>query len=307
MLRAPPSLYSPRVVSTNPGDPAGTRAVLDVVRLSTVYLAEHGSDSARLDAELLIAHVLGMRRLDVYLQYDRPLQDAELAGIRGLLRRRGRGEPVAHLIGRREFYGRSFRVTPAVLVPRPETETLVERALRAARGRAGELSIADLGTGSGCLACTLAAELPGARVTASDLSAEALEVAAGNAEALGVAGRVRLVEGGWADGLPADLDLVVSNPPYVTSAEMEELPREVGFEPRLALDGGADGLDAYRALLPAVAECAPRVWWIGLEVDSRREAAVAGLARELWPEAAIDVVADLAGRPRVVEVRPELP
>jgi release factor glutamine methyltransferase len=293
------------MASTIPGGPDGARTVLDVVRLSTTYLSEHGSDSARLDSELLVAHALGIERLGVYLQYDRPLADHELDTIRTLLRRRGRGEPIAHLTGRREFYGRSFRVTPAVLIPRPETETLVERALKVARELGGELRIADLGTGSGCLACTLAAELPGATVIASDLSAAALAVAAENAEALGVAGRVLFVEGGWAEGLVAGLDLMVSNPPYVTSAEMAELPRDVTFEPRLALDGGAEGLDAYRDLLPAVAERAAGVRWMGLEVDSRRADAVAELARGIWPEAAIVTVEDLTHRPRVVEIRGE--
>ncbi len=277
--------------------------MIDILRLSTEYLDEHGSELARLDAELLVAHALGVRRLDVYLQYDRPLDEANLAAIRELLRRRGRGEPVALITGSREFYGRSFRVTPAVLVPRPETETLVDRALRVARERVGELRIADLGTGSGCLACTLAAELPQATVIAADVSKEALAVAAENASALGVAERVLFVEGGWADGLVADLDLVVSNPPYVTSTEMDELPRDVRFEPRLALDGGADGLDAYRALLPAIAEHAPRAWWVGLEVDSRRADPVTEQAFALWPSASISVVADLAGLPRVVEIR----
>ena len=295
------------MASTSPGGPDGARTVPDVVRLSTTYLSEHGSDSARLDSELLMAHALGIERLGVYLQYDRPLDDHELDTIRTLLRRRGRGEPIAHLTGRREFYGRSFRVTPAVLIPRPETETLVERALKVAREQGGELRIADLGTGSGCLACTLAAELPGATVIASDLSAAALAVAAENAEALGVAGRVLFVEGSWTEGLVADLDLVVSNPPYITSAEMEELPRDVTFEPRLALDGGADGLDAYRDLLPAVAERAPGGCWGGLEGDSRRADAVAELSRGIWPEAAIVIVDDLSRRPRVVEIRGEIP
>jgi len=294
------------MASTSPGGPDGARTVLDVVRLSTTYLAEHGSDSARLDSELLVAHALGIERLGVYLQYDRPLADHDLDTIRTMLRRRGRGEPIAHLTGRREFYGRGFRVTPAVLIPRPETETLVERALKVAREQGGELRIADLGTGSGCLACTLAAELPGATVIASDLSAAALAVAAENAEALGVAGRVLFVEGGWTEGLVADLDLVVSNPPYVTSAEMDELPRDVACEPRLALDGGADGLDAYRDLLPAVAERAPGVCWVGLEVDSRRADAVAELSRGIWPAAAIVIVDDLSHRPRVVEIRGEV-
>lgn len=250
-----------------------------------------------------MAHALGIARLDVYLQYDRPLDDPELGAIRELLRRRGRGEPVAYLTGRREFHGRSFRVSPDVLIPRPETETLVERALVAARERNGALRIADLGTGSGCLAISLACELPAATVIAVDVTPAALAVAAGNAEALGVADRVLFVEGGWVDGLVADLDLVVSNPPYVTSAEMDELPRDVGFEPRLALDGGPDGLEAYRLLLPAVAEFSPRARWVGLEVDSRRAAAVAEIAGSLWPEAAVSIAADLAGRPRVVEVR----
>jgi release factor glutamine methyltransferase len=291
------------MATTTPGGPAGARTLLEVVRLSTAYLNDHGSDSARLDAELLVAHALGIARLDVYLQYDRPLDDPELGAIRELLRRRGRGEPVAHLTGRREFHGRSFRVTPDVLIPRPETESLVERALLAARERSGPLRIADLGTGSGCLAISLACELPAATVIAVDLSPAALAVAAGNAEALGVADRVLFVEGGWVDGLVADLDLVVSNPPYVTTAEMDELSRDVGFEPRLALDGGPDGLDPYRLLLPAVAEFSPRAWWVGLEVDSRRATAVAGIAGALWPEAGVSITADLAGRPRVVEIR----
>ena len=184
-----------------------------------------------------------------------------------------------------------------MLIPRPETESLVERALVAARERRGALRIADLGTGSGCLAISLACELPAATVIAVDLSSAALAVAAENAEALGVADRVLFVEGGWVDGLVADLDLVVSNPPYVTTAEMDELPRDVGFEPRLALDGGPDGLDAYRLLLPAVAEFSPRVGWVGLEVDSRRATAVAEIAGTLWPGAAVSIAADLAAVP----------
>lgn len=290
--------------STPPRGPVAARAVLDIVRLSTGYLKQRGSDTPRLDSELLIGHALGLSRLDLYLQHDRPLSDAELDAARELLRRRSKGEPIAYLTGRREFHGRSFRVTPAVLIPRPETETLADRAIRVAREWGGELRIADLGTGSGCLACTLAAELPLTTVVASDLSRAALAVAAENAEALGVATRVVLVEGSWAEGLVADLDLVVSNPPYVTAAEMADLPREVGFEPRLALDGGPDGLDAYRALLAAVAERSPGVRWVGLEVDVRRSEAVADLARAVWPGAGVGIVDDLSRRPRVVEIRP---
>jgi len=292
------------MASMSPPGPAVSRTVLEIVRLCTAYLSDHGSDSPRLDAELIVAHALGLVRIDLYLQFDRPLTDAELDLVRELLRRRGRGEPVAHLTGRREFHGRSFRVTPAVLIPRPETETLVDRALVAARVSGGELRIADLGTGSGCLACTLAAELPLATVLASDVSPAALAVAEENAEALGVADRVVFVQGSWVDGLVSDVDLVVSNPPYVTTEEMETLPRDVGFEPRVALDGGPDGLDSYRVLFPAVAELAWRARWVGVEVDNRRAGAVAELAGHVWPDAQVSLVDDLSHRPRVVEIRP---
>lgn len=290
------------MVSTPPRGSSGARTVLEVVRLSTAYLQDRGSESARLDSELLVAHALGLRRIDVYLQYDRPLSDPELDTVRDLLRRRGRGEPVAYLTGAREFYGRTLRVTPDVLVPRPETEVLVQRALNAVGGRGSTLRIADLGTGSGCVACTLAAELPRASVIGSDLSRAALRVAAANAEALGVADRVLLIEGGWAEGLVEGVDLVVSNPPYVTSEEMEALPRDVTFEPGIALNGGADGLDAYRDIFAAVAERAPGVRWVGVEVDGRRAVAVTELARGTWPAATITITPDLAGQPRVVEV-----
>jgi release factor glutamine methyltransferase len=284
--------------------PQPPRTVLDVVRLSTAYLAQHGGDPARLEAELLVGHALGLARLDLYLQHDRPLDAAQLERIRGLLRRRAAGEPVAYICGAREFYGRPFRVTPAVLIPRPETETLVERALAAAAGRAPGLRLADLGTGSGCLACTLAAELPGATVLASDVSREALAVAAENVAALGLGTRVVLVEGGWGDGLLADIDMAVSNPPYVSAAEMETLPREVRYEPRLALDGGPDGLDAYRAIFAEVAARCPDLFWMGVEVDSQRAVVVTDLAGAAWPGAALTVVSDLSGQPRVVEIRP---
>ena len=141
------------MATTTPGGPAGARTLLEVVRLSTAYLNDHGSDSARLDAELLVAHALGIARLDVYLQYDRPLDDPELGAIRELLRRRGRGEPVAYLTGHREFHGRSFRVTPDVLIPRPETESLVGRAL--------------LAPGSGAARCASPTSAPAAAASPS--------------------------------------------------------------------------------------------------------------------------------------------
>jgi release factor glutamine methyltransferase len=284
--------------------------LVEILRLSTRFLSERGSDSPRLDAELLTAHSLGLRRIDLYLQHDRPLGEDELEPVRALLRRRAAGEPVAYLVGEREFYGRPFRVTPDVLIPRPETETLVERALRWARATAGDggqgLRLADAGTGSGCIACSMAAELPGAVVTAGDLSAAAVAVARDNAARLGVADRVTVGEGSWDAPLVAHapFDALLSNPPYVTTGEMEGLMREVrDHEPRLALEAGEDGLDAYRELL---LRCLPLVrpgGYLALEIDPRRGDAVVALVTAGRPGSEVAVVDDLAGRARVVEAR----
>jgi release factor glutamine methyltransferase len=276
--------------------------LIDVLRLSTTYLGDHGSSSARLDAELLCAEALGLGRLDLYLQFDRPLDEHELTAIRALVRRRAKGEPVAYITGSREFYGRSYMVTPDVLVPRPETETLVERALMVLRERVdGRTRVADLGTGSGCIAITLAAETPGLEVVATDVSLAALEVARANAKRLDAA--VTFVECSWADALAGHFDLIVSNPPYVTTHELESVDRDVrDFEPHTALLGGDRGLDAYAALLASLHDhvTASRVM---LEVDPRRAAEVGAMFGAAFPGAIVTKVPDLAGRIRVVEVQ----
>jgi release factor glutamine methyltransferase len=318
--------------------------LIDVLRLSTTYLGDHGSSSARLDSELLCAQALGLGRLDLYLQFDRPLDEQELTAIRELVRRRGKGEPVAYITGSREFYGRSFTVTRDVLVPRPETETLVERALAVLRmrvdgseqvaepARAGGQAhmadpapaggqahiaepaladalahlaeparVADLGTGSGCIAITLAAQTPGIEVVATDFSSGALQVARDNAERLDAA--VAFVECSWADALSGHFDLIVSNPPYVTTGELESVDRDVrDFEPHTALLGGDLGLDAYRALLASLQEhvTTSRVL---VEVDPRRAAEVGAMFAAAFPGAIVTDVPDLAGRIRVVDVQ----
>jgi release factor glutamine methyltransferase len=284
----------PEVASTAP-------TLLDVLRLSTTYLGDHGSSSARLDSELLCAQALGLRRIDLYLQFDRPLDEQELTAIRELIRRRGKGEPVAYITGTREFYGRSFHVTPDVLVPRPDTETLVQRSVAYLRDRPGaELRVADLGTGSGCIAITLGAEVPGMRVLATDVSHAALEVARGNAGSLSV--EVEFVECSWADALDGTFDLIVSNPPYVTTDELAAVDRDVReFEPRGALLGGEDGLDAYRALLGSIRDHVTTARLM-LEVDPRHAAAVAALVTETFPGATTADVPDLTGRTRVLDV-----
>ncbi len=282
------------------------RTLMEVVRLSTGYLESHGSSSPRLDAELLAATALRIRRLDLYLQFDRPLEDEQLSAIRELVRRRGDGEPVAHITGEREFHGRAFAVSADVLIPRPETEMLVELTLQRARALSGAgdgLRIADVGTGSGCVAITLAVELPGAAVTATDVSEAALAVAAANLGRHGLTERVELLCGSWCDPLKGRaFDIVVSNPPYIPTAELGGLARDVrDHEPALALDGGVDGLEAYRELLPSIAEVLDPAGWVGVEIDIRAAEAVAEIGRAaLGTRTRSAPHDDLTGRPRVV-------
>lgn len=199
------------------------------------FLARKGTAEPRLEAELLVAHSLGLSRLQLFLRLDQPVVEAEVARARELLVRRGKHEPVAYITGSREFYGRAFRVGAGVLVPRPETELLVDLARERAKGREF-VRIADIGTGSGCIATTLALEVPGASVTALDISARALELARANAATLGAT--IEFVEGNGPEALGAHgrFDLVVSNPPYIEPEERASLAPDVReHEPELAL------------------------------------------------------------------------
>lgn len=230
-----------------------TLTVGEILPLSTRFLKERGSESPRLDAELLAADALGVRRLDLYLAPERPLTPAETDALREAIRRRGRGEPIAYIRGRRDFFGLEIAVSPAVLIPRPETETLVDAAIGWVRGRRVEAPvIVDVGTGSGAIACALAANLPDARIVATDVSTDALAVAARNVATHGLADRVRLVACDLMSGLDdGDApDLVVSNPPYVAESDRPLMDDGVlRFEPHGALFSGADGTDATFALI----------------------------------------------------------
>jgi release factor glutamine methyltransferase len=278
-----------------------TESALGYLALAAKFLAGRGVATPRLDAELLLAHLLATDRVGVYLRFDQPLGRAEVDAYRELIRRRGDGEPVAHLTGRREFWSRTFAVTADVLVPRPETELLVERALAVPGVRERAARVLDLGTGSGALAVTLALELPQAHVTAVDCSPAAVLVAVRNAVEAGVAERVAVLVGDWTTALPSDarFDLVVANPPYVPAEEIAGLAPEVRREPRLALDGGPDGLDAYRRLVPGAVRHLAGGGALLLEVGAGQAGAVADLLAEAG---LVDVVRhrDLAGVERVV-------
>ena len=256
---------------------------------------------------MLLAHVLETSRAVLIAHHERPLTPAQLDQYQALVRRRAANYPLPYLTGRIEFYGLEFEVTPDVLIPRPETETLVDLALRRRPAR-----VVDVGTGSGCIAVSLAVHLPEVTVYAVDVSPAALAIARRNAERHGVAERVRLLAGDLLGPLPGPLDLIVSNPPYVPTDERAALPASVrDHEPRLALDGGPDGLALVRRLLaqaPAVLRNpAPVTGCPGggllIEIGANQGEAASRLARAFFPHATVRVHPDLAGRDRVLEVQ----
>ena len=212
-------------------------------------LKSAGVPDPRSEARLLMGYALGLARETVFGHADRPVTPAEAKRFESVVRRRVSREPAARILGCREFWSLPFRVTAATLIPRPETETVIEAALEAASGRERAIDILDLGTGTGCLLLALLSELANARGLGVDASVEALEVAAANASALGLSDRARFRLGDWSKGLRQRFDLIVANPPYIPEDEIGGLEPEVArFEPGLALSGGSDGLGCYRAL-----------------------------------------------------------
>jgi release factor glutamine methyltransferase len=221
------------------------------------YLGKHSAENPRLDAEVLLAHARGCRRIDLYAAYGEVANEVTRTAFRELVRRRAEGTPVAYLVGHREFYSLDFEVNPDVLIPRPETEHVVVALLdyvkaRGAADAAASLTIADIGTGSGILAVCAAKYVPGSQVTAIDISPAALAVAKRNATRHGVAERVEFIESNLFDNVPADrrFDYIVSNPPYISTAEMEQLANDVKeHEPHSALHAGAGGTDVIKPLV----------------------------------------------------------
>lgn len=236
-------------------EPAATAPlrVVDALQRTADFLRERGVESARLDAELIFAHVLGLSRLEVYLAHDRPLNDEERSRARALVAERGKRVPLPHLLGTRDFHALTLEITPDVFIPSPDTEALVDTLIaHAAQLPDGE--IADIGTGSGAIAVSLAHAMADRRFLATDCSAEALAVAGRNADRHGVTNRVRLTEGDLFAGESGPFAAVVSNPPYIAETDRMALPPEVLHQPAVALFGGGDGLDVYRRLIPPAVE-----------------------------------------------------
>ena len=279
-------------------------SVRDAIHLAESALENAGVEESIADARLLLAHALGASPTWVFAHETDPFPRSGWEPYRVLVARRCRREPLQHLRGQQEFFGLRFVVSPKALIPRPETERVVERLIEHLRDVASP-RIADVGTGSGCIAIAAATEIPGARVTASDVSAEALEVARANAKEHGVDDRVAFVEGSLGDPLrdSAPFHAIAANLPYVTTEEIADLQPEVrDHEPRLALDGGADGLDLVRELIAQAPALLAPGGWIVLEVGHDHGAATADLLRAAG-FADVALHADLAGVERIVEGR----
>lgn len=269
------------------------------IQQAVEQLQAAGCESPRLDAELLLAHVLGEERARLLAHPERALTAAEWERFAALLARRRVREPLAYILGHREFYGFDFVVDQRVLIPRPETELLVEQTLDwvQARWRGNALTVADVGTGSGCVAVALAVHLPQALIYALDASAGALEVAAANVARHGVEGQVRLLLGNLLEPLPERVGVIVANLPYVRSDELATLEPEVrDYEPRAALDGGPDGLGPMRRLLAQAPTHLRLGGAIFLEIGAGQGKAASELARRHFPQASVDVLPDYAGQ-----------
>ncbi len=286
------------------GERPRTWTVLELLRWTTEYFERHGIEGARLDAEVLLAHALESDRLRLYIDYEKPVLPDERERFRALVGRRARERvPVSLLLGEREFWSLSFRVTPDVLTPRPETETLVEAALAKLPDREDRSRILDLGTGSGAIALSIASERPQADVTATDISEAALQIAAENADRLQARKRVRLLAGDLFEPVAGErFDLIVSNPPYVARRDAKTLPPELGHEPEQALFGGVDGLEVIRRLVAEAGDHLSAGGWLGIELAPEQAEEVERMLAERGFEE-LERHLDLAKRPRVVGAR----
>jgi release factor glutamine methyltransferase len=255
--------------------------VLDVLQSTTAYFQKRNIDSPRLNAEHLLAHVLVQKRMELYLDFERRLRESELAPLRELVKRRGLGEPLQHLLGTAEFCGRSFRCDKRALVPRPETEQLVELLISHLKSEISYSRVVDVGTGSGVIALTLAAEFPKAEVVAADISEDALMLARENAERLDLADRVRFLRSNLLESVQPDVDLIVANLPYVSTEDRRNLSREVLHDPEVALFAGARGDELVRQLIAQAPSWLRAEGMLAMEIGiGQSEALVAALAEK---------------------------
>jgi release factor glutamine methyltransferase len=263
--------------------------VLEVLQSTTGYFQKHNIESSRLNAEHLLAHVLGRTRIELYLEFEHELNESELTPLRDLVKRRGGGEPLQHLLGTVEFCGRSFRCDKRALVPRPETEQLVELLISHFKSEIASSRIIDVGTGSGVIALTLATEFEKAEVVGADISEDALMLARENAERLGLADRVRFLRSNLLENVQPRFDLIVANLPYVSTEERQNLSREVLHDPEVALFAGARGDELVRQLITQAPSWLRPGGILAMEIGiGQSETLVAALTeknyRDIWTE-----------------------
>lgn len=278
----------------------GMTTVVDILLKTERFLREKGIDSPRFEAEMILCHVLKLERVALYLAFDRPLKPDELDALRPLVARRGKREPLAWILGTRGFHAIDLGVSPGVLVPRPDTEALVDAALLWIPADADPVYVADVGSGSGAVGMAIATARPGVRIYATDRAKAALECTRANRDALGLKDRVAVLEGDLLSPIPESrpLDWVVSNPPYIPRGDIDGLMPEVSkWEPREALDGGPDGLDVYRRLIPAAAQRARK--GVLVEVGFGQSARVVELFRAAGL-VGVETWNDLGGITRVI-------
>jgi release factor glutamine methyltransferase len=269
------------------------------------YLAAKGSEFPRLDTEVLLAHSLACRRIDLYTRFEEMASEQVRERLRGLVRQRSEGCPVAYLVGRKEFFALEFEVNRAVLIPRPESEFVVMECLRLARDMASP-RILDVGTGSGNLAVTLAHQHKTAQVTAVDLSSDALAVAGRNAARHGVAGRIRFLAGDLFQPVPAGerFDFIVSNPPYIARKDLENLPPGVrDYEPHLALDGGPSGFEVFDRLIVEAGNHLPPGGYLIVEIGAPQEGPARARLQAQGSFELADTIHDYSGHARVLQAR----
>ena len=263
--------------------------VLEVLQSTTGYFQKRNIDSPRLNAEHLLAHVMGRKRIDLYLEFERRLPESELTPLRELVKRRGAGEPLQHLLGTVEFCGRIFRCDKRALVPRPETEQLVELLISRFKSEIASSRMVDVGTGSGVIALTLAAEFPAAEIVGVDISEDALMLARENAEQLNLADRVRFLRSNLFENVQPNFDLIVANLPYVSTEDRQKLSREVLRDPEAALFAGPRGDELVRQLIVQAASWLRPGGILAMEIGiGQSETLVAALAeknyRDIFPE-----------------------
>lgn len=284
---------------------AETWTIRRLLEWTTQFLAKKGVEKATLDTSILLAHALAWKRIELYTRYEEEAPAAARDVLRDLVRRRSEGCPVEYLVGRKDFFSLDFEVSPAVLIPRADSEWIVTECLRLAKD-IREPRILDLGTGSGCLAIAIAKHHSEARVTAVDISPDALAIAGRNAARHKVADRVTYLQGDWLSPLPAGekFDFIVSNPPYVRHADIAGLAREVrDYEPHSALDGGADGLDVFHRTVVGAPTYLKTGGYVIIEIGWDQEAAARDRIAAIAGYELGKTIQDTAGHPRVLCAR----